>query len=319
MKKRIFLFLAMAFAMTASFAQTINGLSVVPNNPTDMDPIILIANVTFPQSNCDQHSLNITTNGNTIDIHDRHCLGNLTLICDNTDSIALPPMAAGIYTIRYHVQHSINPCTAFPTAYVVDSIKVSVSSTCTYPTNLFSKNITATSATLKWTTNAAAFFYEVRYRVVNTTKWTIKRTKKNYGTKNISGLLPSTSYLWKVRSRCGNNPALWSDWTKSKKFTTLPMAPGAGDDLNTQRAIDAAPELVALYPSPATDRVTVELSEAPARPAELVLSDFMGRVCYRTQISQAVTDIALSGLNNGVYLVTLDTGGSILRSRLVIR
>jgi len=264
MKKLIPLILA-AISGT-SLAQTINSLSISPSNPTSADPITLIADLQFAWGSCDQHTLNISTIGNTIDIYDRHCLGNLTMICDNTDSISLPPLANGTYKLRYHVQHSINPCTTFPTAYVIDSIDIKVSTPCAEPTNLYSTNITSHSATLKWTKDPGAYFYEIRYRVLHTNTWTIKKTMKNYGTKNISGLMPNTSYLWKVRSRCGNSPALWSDWTKSKKFTTLSMAPGAGDDPNTLRAIDAAPvpELVALYPSPATDRVTVELSETPA-------------------------------------------------------
>ncbi len=96
---------------------------------------------------------------------------------------------------------------------------------CLPPVGLLATNISGTTAKLKWTKAISALFYEVRFRVQGTTAWTVKKTAQNSGSKTISGLLPYTTYEWKVRTLCAVNPKVWSGWSPKELFTTKCVPP----------------------------------------------------------------------------------------------
>ncbi len=93
---------------------------------------------------------------------------------------------------------------------------------CNYPQNIFTTNITSTSATLNWNTVAGAVSYSVHYRIVGTTPWT---TQSATGTSyNATGLTPASNYEWQIMTICTGGQSAFSF---SSLFTTLCNPPTA--------------------------------------------------------------------------------------------
>ena len=89
--------------------------------------------------------------------------------------------------------------------------------TCTLATSLTETNITNNSATLRWTGNANAQSYTVRFREVGTTNWTdynnVTATSQNVRLK------PRRNYEWTVDTKCNNGTT--SGATVIRRFTSL--------------------------------------------------------------------------------------------------
>jgi len=96
---------------------------------------------------------------------------------------------------------------------------------CPAPTALMANNLTSTSADLGWTENGTANTWDIEYGV---SPYTATGTPTVTGTTtnphNLSGLTPSTSYDYYVRTDCGG-PAGTSTWSGPFTFTTNCIPP----------------------------------------------------------------------------------------------
>ena len=90
---------------------------------------------------------------------------------------------------------------------------------CTTPTNLANTNITGTSATLSWTGPSNALSYQVRYKLVGSSGWTIRNVSTP--TLNITGLMRGRNYQWMVNTKCTNGSS--SSFSATKTFTTAAL------------------------------------------------------------------------------------------------
>ncbi|HUR30823.1 MAG TPA: fibronectin type III domain-containing protein, partial [Saprospiraceae bacterium] len=90
---------------------------------------------------------------------------------------------------------------------------------CTTPGNLTNTNITGTSALLSWTGPSNAMSYQVRYKLVGASGWTIRTATTP--TLNISGLMKGRNYQWMVNSKCTNGTS--SGFSATKTFTTAAL------------------------------------------------------------------------------------------------
>ena len=78
-----------------------------------------------------------------------------------------------------------------------------ISLSCSIPSALNVNSITATTAKLLWDVVPNAATYEIQYRAINTEDWNTATSDSN--SKNISGLLPLTTYEFKVQAVCSFN------------------------------------------------------------------------------------------------------------------
>ncbi|MGM5631896.1 fibronectin type III domain-containing protein [Apibacter raozihei] len=74
--------------------------------------------------------------------------------------------------------------------------------TCTSPTGLSVSNILANSATLKWYEVNGAKSYTVEYKPATANSWTVATASTSASSFTLSGLKPTTVYLWRVKANC---------------------------------------------------------------------------------------------------------------------
>ena len=176
------------------------------------------------------------------------------------------------------------------------------------PVGLTATNITATSATNKWDTVTCAVGYKYQYRKQGVTAWTTNNINSNNPNRNLSGLLASSTYQWRVKSKFADGS--FSIISTTAKFTTLALRSGLEPIENTN-------ELV-VFPNPAYDKLNLEFPFTDG-DALVTIINALGQTVLQQTVS-SVDDAILINIQNlteGLYFVTVKNGDNTFNSRFI--
>lgn len=129
MKKLYTLFLFTCATLLNVHGQNILSFTVTPSNPSPADPIMVVVECEFSTGSCDGVAMLNGINGNEIQAIGSHCVGMLQVICDDNDTIMLPPLPSGQYNFIFNLLTGSGfPCTpgSIP---VIDSVTITVTGT----------------------------------------------------------------------------------------------------------------------------------------------------------------------------------------------
>ncbi len=171
---------------------------------------------------------------------------------------------------------------------------------CPQVTGVGASNVTATTATISWTSTDAAS-YEIEYGNRGFTQGTGTTVTATTNSVNLTGLEEETNYDVYVRSVCVEG--VTSVWSAKYTFTT-PQSEGIDD---------VAGSNVTLFPNPASEMVTVAGLEGEST---VTVVDLNGREVYKATANGSVT-IDVSGYAKGIYFVRV-TGESTTAIRKLI-
>lgn len=185
---------------------------------------------------------------------------------------------------------------------------------CAPPTSGFASTyITANSVQLNWDTLDCADGYRVDYREQGTTAWTQIGVKTNVGRKTINGLQPSTTYEWRVSTKCDQtNSFKHIDHSATQTFTTIPLRIG---EEQIAESFD-----IGLYPNPASNNLVVSF-ESNIIKATLKVINTLGQTVIEKQLENETGNydeqLDISRLQNGIYFLQIETETGIKRSRFI--
>jgi len=220
-----------------------------------------------------------------------------------TESITVPPNTPGTYGVTTSYT---NGCTG--------SASYILSTACVVPSTLPTTNIASTSATANWTQPACVYSYIIRISKHNANVWTNYSFPPN-SHYTFSSLTINTSYDWQIESVCNASQTDVSGFSSTQTFTTLARL--------WDGEIVANDNVFNVYPNPATTNVTILYSSESDQTNTLRLVDISGRAIMNTTVNAAKGDnqyqIDVSEFAKGVYMIMLQTGDSILRSKVVIQ
>jgi len=207
------------------------------------------------------------------------------------------PAATTTYTV---VGTDVNGCSATKTVKVV--VKP-------VPGNLTTTNITTSSALASWSHISCAVGYTIQYRVSTSSSWTTLQINSNTNSVVAGGLIPSTTYNWKVRTKFANGTN--SAYSAQKSFTTPALRAGelaADDNLN-------------VYPNPSTGMVNLLITDCDHCSVQLLVFDMLGNRVYDQQYNADGQNktIDLSTLAKGVYQLQVRYDGVTKKSKLILQ
>jgi hypothetical protein len=108
MKNFTLLFLSFLFYIQIAQSQEILSIEIIPAEPTTVDTIKIIITNVFPSGGCDG-TVEYNQFENSILASSLHCLGFLTVICYDVDTIVLNPLPQGQYNFVYTLSSGFGP------------------------------------------------------------------------------------------------------------------------------------------------------------------------------------------------------------------
>lgn len=188
------------------FSQGITNISISPQNPTEIDTIILSVYQTYTSSGCPLHSKNISINNTQISSSSLHCIGMLTALCDEVDTFHLSPLNPGLYSYTHTMNSGFGmpDCTPGVQPNDIDSITFQVSSVSSSK-EIFNNSLVkihpnpskgSFNIICKNIITAKLFIYDLNGKLIH-------QQELEFGENNINVIFSSGIYLGKIFSSDG--------------------------------------------------------------------------------------------------------------------
>ena len=160
---------------------------------------------------------------------------------------------------------------------------------------------------LKWNYINGSEQYEVKYWSEDFTTMETETTDTSFF--QIYKILDvGTHYSWKVRSYWDSDT---TEWSETRTF--LSKATQGYGDLFLDK------ENIAIYPNPNDGLLTIEVASAGQKLIQVSVIDLLGKTVLENSLKGLTKKtINLDHLNNGLYLIRLQSGGKIYTEKLVI-
>ena len=183
---------------------------------------------------------------------------------------------------------------------------------CSVPYSLSVISIKSTSAKISWAEADNVYGYKVRYKPALSSDWTVVQSIDN--DKTLSGLMPETEYAWQVKSICGVEPIISSEWSEKQFFTTNPLKSGAA--INSER--------LEVYPNPIATSATISFTLSAASAVSFKLFSVDGKEVMTIadeNFSEGNHSIGFDAekLTAGIYFVQLSAHTFKMITKLVIQ
>ena len=188
----------------------------------------------------------------------------------------------------------------------------SVTNNCALPTSLSTSNITGTTAKANWVQSQCRFNYTIRISVHGLNTWT-PYTINPSTSYTFTGLSLGTSYDWEIQTNCNTSGSINSGWSAMQTFTTLSSR--MADEENGSTSFN-------IYPNPANEMVTITFSSMIEGTYNIKMTDMLGRVVKSEVDNASIGEnsyiMNLDGIAKGVYMVILQKGDNISKSKIVV-
>ena len=206
-------------------------------------------------------------------------------------------------------------CSSGISSYTQTQFTSQALGSCSAPGGLYASNIASSTATLNWSSVSGAFAYSVWYKPTFSGTW-ITATSATYSTfVHLYGLSAATTYDWRVVANCSlteiSNYST-SQFTSSGSAGTTKVTTTA-----TEAEVNVNPKFtINLFPNPAGDQLNVWI-ESVQRKADIKVYDLMGKLVLQQGSNNTLTQLNISKLSSGFYLVKVNDGKEIRSAKFI--
>lgn len=236
-----------------------------------------------------------------------------------TETVAVPLAPNSLH--EWQVKAFCGPGSEGPWS-PISTFMTLVAPPCEVPTGLAVVVNSPASATFSWNATGSAVSYKVRYRKINAAGspggWKIKTITGNppATTTTINNLTPNSNYEAQVKAFCG--PGSESAWSPSVLFTMPPQL--IGDNPSGLFGNKNWMGNLAVFPNPASERMTFQFESSLETGAELRVFDLAGRTVFSTQlaVNEGLNEFSLpvSQLTSGLYVAQLRGTELVLTTKI---
>ncbi len=199
--------------------------------------------------------------------------------------------------------------------------------TCPPPSNPSASGITASQATLNWT--SATSGNKIDYKESNSSTW-IEASSFAYNPYTLSGLTSNTTYDWRVASICWG--AGFSSYINGQ-FTTLPPMRRENNEIkynsssvqnkNESNKIDVEKESnsneMKIFPSPVKKILNISLRNQKSNSIKIEIRSLDGKLVYsKLTTEKSLLTIDCEKFVNGIYTITLRDLNFVVVKKIII-
>lgn len=213
--------------------------------------------------------------------------------------------------LRGHVEVTVEVSTICADGRITENsspIVYNYDGPCLTPSGMSATNITSTSAILNWTPGTTTNVQKIQLSRTGYPSVSI-RVDDGIGSYSLTGLIPSTTYKWKVKGDC---------WSTAKKFTT---AAQKTDGIS----VESPAVSLKVYPNPASNVLKADISMTDLSDQEVTihLVNTLGQILFSTKevISGGHTIVSLSlgnQVKDGIYTLQVISGDKTWSQRVMI-
>ncbi|MBK6730220.1 MAG: T9SS type A sorting domain-containing protein [Bacteroidetes bacterium] len=248
----------------------------------------IVANSPFSIGTISENTIAIGNNSSTA----------ITETIDEGSSYTLPDgsltSTAGTYVFNYTNTFGCDS---------IITVTLNINSVCAIPSGMNVLFTTATTAKIYWTADEDAALYHLQYRVEGTTTWHKKYCYSS--SKLIIALLPSTTYQYKIRAKCGGE---WTDFSAINTFTTLELRKGE----------TLAENSLVVFPNPGDGLFAGNFMNTD-ESYRIEITNINGTKVFNGIFSGEIFQIDLRGYSSGLYYLQLITDdGSIITQPIIV-
>jgi Fibronectin type III domain len=178
------------------------------------------------------------------------------------------------------------------------------SSSCSAPSNTNTNAVFPTSAQVSWEAVGGALDYTVQYKTEIGGSYITVGTF-TVANATITGLLPNTQYVWRVKANC-------SPYGSDVQFST-PAAMVAGTGTGTRSTFSSD---VIIAPNPVTSR-TFELIGAPIG-AQVTVMNAVGQLMINENITDFRSILSAENLEPGMYFLSIIQDGGLMETKKLV-
>ncbi len=210
------------------------------------------------------------------------------------------------YQVRIRIQCSQNGTVLSTISPIINFTTLnSQGVACVPPTNI-SNSTTSNTATITWTPVSGALSYNLRYRLIGNTSWTVvSGINGGFSSYTINNLSSSTAYEFQLRTKCNASPDEFSAFTATFSFTTA-----------AQRLSESISAMqISVLPNPAYEMVNLTIESSNPSAMSIRIYDLLGREILSENITtpEAITakQYTLDEWSKGLYLIYIEQGEQV--------
>ena len=205
-------------------------------------------------------------------------------------------------------------CTSGVSSYTQTQFTSQAIGSCSAPGGLSASNIASSTATLNWSSVSGAISYTVQYKPISSGTWIYATTGTNSTFVNLYSLSAATSYDWRVYSNCSLTEISgysYGQFTSSGSATTATRATATGAEVNVNPNF-----AITLFPNPAGDQLNVWV-DGVHKKTVIKVYDLMGKQVMQQESGNTLTQLNISKLSAGLYLMHVNDGKETRSARFV--
>jgi hypothetical protein len=211
-----------------------------------------------------------------------------------TNTYTINSLSAGT---AYNWRVKANCSTGYSATATFTTLTGGGGGTCNPPATLTNNTVGPNSAVISWSSVSGATSYTLQIKYASSSSWytlgTVGSTQVT-----ISGLQPSTSYHWRVKTNCSAY--------STQKLLTTPAGLQAPD--NAEELPNPKLSYFQMYPNPVSESLTLVYTGEILPSTEIVVTDIAGRIVLRQSLRQEQQTLDVSRLQAGLYVLSLMEG-----------
>jgi len=203
-------------------------------------------------------------------------------------------------------------CSSGISSYTQTQFTSQALGSCSAPGGLYASNIASSTAILNWSSVSGAFSYTVQYKPTSSGTWIYATSGTNLTSVNLYSLSANTTYDWRIYSSCSLTEI--SNYSTAQ-FTTSGGAIKAASTTATMENVN--PNFtINLFPNPAGDQLNIWM-EGVHKKTAIKVYNLMGKLVMQQESGNTLTQLNISKLSAGFYLVHINDGKETRSAKFV--